>query len=195
MKIKKFKNLWTMGLVIFGAILIAIYLLKFIFPTFVVGVAEIPSIVAFGNYVDSHLWAYYLFTFATSFIIGYFYCCACCRKKYLSLRDICIVIFQILLMFMVQKFLPEYYLGLNITTMLLCPVVICAFDKNTDIKYMYSTIITFCIHSLAQVISLSIRDISTIISYPNSATYFILLIDMYIWQVVLYNYYNFKENK
>ena len=60
MKVKRFENLWTMGLIIFGCLLAILYLLKLIVPEFVVGVAEIPQIVEFGNYVDSHDWAYYL---------------------------------------------------------------------------------------------------------------------------------------
>jgi hypothetical protein len=84
MKVKKFKNLWTMGLILFGAILIALYVAKIFFPEFIVGIAEIESVVKFGEYVDTHLWAYYLFTSITSFVIAYFYCCACCRRKYLE---------------------------------------------------------------------------------------------------------------
>lgn len=195
MKIKKFKNLWTMGLVIFGAILVSIYALKLIFPTFVVGVAEIPSIVAFGNYVDSHLWAYYLFTFVISFSTGYFYCCACCRKKCLSLKEITILLIEVLLLFIIEKYLPDFYLVSNIVFMLIMPTIMISLNKYSDVKYLYSTITTFSVHSFAQIISMEIRDISTMISYPNNATFTILLIDLYIWMIFLYNYYNFKENK
>ena len=68
MKVKRFNNLWAMGLILFGAILIAFYIVKIFFPQFIVGVAEIPSIVAFGNYVDSHEWAKQLFNIATVFL-------------------------------------------------------------------------------------------------------------------------------
>lgn len=57
MKIKKFKNLWTMGLILFGVILIALYVAKIFFPEFIVGIAEIESVVKFGQYVDTHQWA------------------------------------------------------------------------------------------------------------------------------------------
>ena len=75
------------------------------------------------------------------------------------------------------------------------PTVMNALNKVSGIKYLYSMVVCLSVHLLAQMFSLMIRDISTIISYPNSATYLILLIDMYIWEVILYNYYNFKENK
>ena len=47
MKVKRFNNLWAMGLILFGAILVAFYLAKIFFPEFIVGVAEIPAIVNF----------------------------------------------------------------------------------------------------------------------------------------------------
>lgn len=195
MKIKRFKNLWAMGLIIFGVILIALYLLKFICPEFVVNIAQIEPIVKFGNYVNSHLWAYYLFTTIVSFAIGYFYCCACCRKQRLRLIDVCIVLGQVLLMAVAQRYVPQHYVTLSFVTILLCPTIICLLDKRTEIKYFYSTITTFSIHTLAQLLSLSIREISLIVTQPNVATLNILLIDLFIWVVLLYNYYNYKENK
>ena len=195
MKIKKFKNLWLMGLIIFGAILIVLYFAKLVFPEFVIGVAEMPTIVKFGEYVDSHLWAYYIFTFVTSFFAYYFYCCACCRKKRLSIVDMCIVSLTIILLFIVEKFLTDYYFGINLTTLLVLPTIICKLDKENDIRFLYSTATSFTIYYFAQMLSLEIRGISTTISYPNSATYTILLTDVYICLVLLFNFYNFREVK
>lgn len=194
MKIKKFKNLWTMGLIIFGAILVTLYLAKLIVPEFVVKIAEVDSIVRFGTYVDTHKWALYLFNFVTSFIAGYFYCCASCRKRFLTFVDNTILITEILFMFVIEKFLPDYLLVINIVCMILMPLIICFKDKQTDIKYLYSTGVCLSINLLSQVLSLLIRNISMMITATNSATFSILLIDGIIWMVLLYNFYNFKEN-
>lgn len=195
MKIKKFRNLWTMGLILFGAILIALYVAKIFFPEFIVGIAEIESVVKFGNYIDTHQWAYYLFNFATSIFTGYFYCCACCRKKGLSFVQFSILVITTIILFIIQKYLPTYYFGLNMVIMVILPTIVCRLDKSLDIKYLYSTATSFTIYYLAQMLSLEIRNISIMISYPNSATYTILLIDAYIWGVLLYNFYNFKEKR
>ena len=48
MKVKKFNNLWAMGLILCGVLLVAFYLAKIFFPEFIVGVAEIPAIVNFA---------------------------------------------------------------------------------------------------------------------------------------------------
>lgn len=195
MKIKRFDNLWTMGLILCCGVLVFLYLVKLIFPEFVVGVAELPSIVSIGNYIDTHKWAYYVFYTITSFISGYFYCCASCRIKKFKLKHVFVVLSHILINFLIEAFLFEYYVFVNTLTTLLCPLIICYMEKFTSIKYFYSTIICFTIHTLSQVLSLEIRDIGAIVTSANSATYFILLIDLYFWQILLYNYYNFKEAK
>lgn len=195
MKIKKFKNLWTMGLLLTGGALVTLYLIKLIFPNFIVGVAQLPSIVKIGTFVDSNIFLYYAFNFITSIIVAYFFCCASCRKKRLDYIDLIIVISLTIILNLLQVFLPLHYVYFNLLTMIACPCLICFKDKRIDIKYFYSTIICFSIHILAQILSLEIRGISTLISYPNSATYTILLIDVYICQFLLYNYFNFKENE
>lgn len=195
MKIKKFNNLWTMGLIIFGTILVVLYMAKLIFPEFVISLAEIEPIVRFGNYVDTHEWAYYLFSFVVSFVAGYFYCGACCRKKKLKFIDMCMIALMIILLFIIERFLPQYYIVFNIVLMLAIPCLICLIDKKTDIKYLYSTISTFSIYYLAQLLSLEIRNMVAMITFANTATFTILAIDFYIWVILLYNYFNYKEAK
>ena len=195
MKIKKFKNLWTMGLILFGAILIALYIAKIFFPEFIVGIAEIESVVKFGNYVDTHQWAYYLFTFMVSMFVYYFYCCACCRKKRLSFFDFCIIVLVNVLLYIVQKYMFSWYVYMNSISLILIPCIICLKDKNLSIKYFYSTCFVYIIHTIAQLISLEIRGLTHLINNPNIATLTILVIDTYIWLVLLYNYFNYKERK
>ena len=136
-----------------------------------------------------------LFTFATSFLVGYFYCGASCRIKKLKNIHLCIITAQIILIMIFQKFIPQYYIYINSILMLVCPMLICYIEKQNNIKSFYSTIICFSIYIIAQILSLEIRGIGNLVQQINSATYFILLIDMYIWQILLYNYYNYKEDK
>lgn len=195
MKIKKFKNLWQMGLIIFGAILGVLYLLKLIFPGCVVGIAQIDAIVKFGNYVQSHMWAYYLFSYLVSVFGYYFYCGACCRKKKLNLVDWVIILIANVIILVVQTFLAEYYYTISMVMLLGVPTLICYIDKRQEIKYLYSTVICFAVNTLSQMFSLEIRGISAMITAPNIVTLTILLLDLYIWLVLLYNYYNYKEVK
>ena len=193
MKVKKFKNLWTIGLIIWGSILGIFYLIKLIFPEFVVGVAQLDSIVKVGEYIDTHKWAYLLFTFFTSLFVYYFYCCACCRKKNLNLKELAVITLGNIVMILITEFLPQYFVSFNDISLFVLPMIICFMNKYEHIKYYYSTAITFSLYTFSQFFSLEIRGISTLISYPNTATYTILLVDVYIWALLLYNYFNFKE--
>lgn len=192
---KKFKNLWTTGIIICLALLVVFYLIKTIFPQFVVGVAQTDAIVKFGHYVENNKWAFYLFSFATSMFGYYFICCAGCRTRKLTIWQFLILTFTTILLFVVQIKIPTLYLSLNMLSIVGLPTLFCFMNKNEGIKYLYSITTTFCIHTFAQWFSLQIRDISMLISRQNIATYTILLIDAYIWLVLLYNYYNYKEVK
>ena len=195
MKIKRFNNLWTMGLIILIGILITIYCVKIINPEFIVGVAETESIVKLGNYIDTHKWAYYLANVLISFIVEYFYCCACCKKRKLGVRDIIIVIISITISLLAQTFIPQFFSVIDICLLIAMPMIINAMDRNYDASKFYSFGITFIVHNLAQIVSLQIRDLSLMISQHNFASYIILLIDAYIWLFIMYNLFNFKREK
>ena len=195
MKVKRFENLWTMGLLLVGAILVVLYIVKIFFPQFIVKVAEIPRIVKIGNYIDSHKWCYYLFNGLTSFLILYFYACGCCRIKLLDYKEILIVIGLISVSHLIEEFIPNQLLAYNFALYLIIPLIIATKRKFNDYSIFNSTAICSIVTTFAQSISLEIRGISTLVSYPNTATYFILLIDAYIWNLLLYNYFNYKKGE
>ena len=195
MKAKRFENIWTMGLILCVGLLLVFYLIKLIFPQWIVGVAETPNNVALGNFIDSNKWSYYLYTLVTSMVIYYLYCCACCRKKKLTKIQLLIVVCANIFLFVAQIVFPEKYMASNLISLLILPCVFCKMENKEGIKYLYSTTVSFSVHNMAQVLSLSIRDISTRITCDNSATYFVCLLDMYIWLFLLYNYFNAKEEK
>lgn len=195
MRIKKFKNLWTMGLILTGGFLFFLYVIKMAYPTFVVGVAELPSIVKIGTYIDNHIWAYYLFTFITSFITSYFHNCACVGEKRLDIKDVGIVSLGIIFLMSIQNIAFAQFQMINDFIMILTPSILCFMKKKTEIKHFYMTVLCLGVNVFGQIISLEIRDISTMITYPNSATFTILLIDAYIWSFLLYAFSNYrKEN-
>ena len=188
MKIKRFKNLWFMGLILSAIILGAIYLLKIFMPHFVIEVAHIDSIVSIGHYIDTHKWAWYLASFALSFFVCYFTFCACCKKKRLTLKETIITIACILILYGIREFLPTHYTPLNYCIMIFLPMLFKADFKATAICFVASTYL--------QALTLEIRGLSTMIIDVNYATFLILCIDVYIMIWLLYCYFNFdnKEN-
>ena len=190
MKIKKFKNLWTMGLILIVVIYVVYFTIKLINPAFIVGIAELPGIVALGNYVDTHPWAYYLFCGGISFITYYLYCCACCRKRKLNYKECAIILITTIIWYVIEAYIPALSAPFNYVTLVLLPALILWLSKETDIKYLYSTVLCFTTHTLLQRVISVIKDLTPWISYPNTATITILLIDGFIWLLGLYLFYN-----
>lgn len=195
MKVKRFNNLWAMGLILFGALLIAFYVAKIFFPQFIIGIAETPRIVKFGNYVDTHKWANILFNFAISYLSGYIYYCACYRKYKLDLIDNLLLIGFTLLSFFIMEFLVEIYNPYNYVVLIFQPFLCLSIKKEISLKHLNSICLCFTIDIMAQAMSLSIRNIILMSTQLNVATVTILLIDTFIWRFLLYLFYNYKNNK
>lgn len=185
MKIKRFNNLWFMGLLLSAVILGAIYLLKIFMPQFVIEVAHIESIVRIGHYIDTHKWAWYLATFVFSCFSSYFYCAACCSRKTFKTKELMVIVAIVLCLFAVKEFFPIQYTNANVCSMIILPCILKGNFKNTAI--------TFSVINTLQIMTLEIRNIGLLISDYNFATLMILMIDYYILIVLMYFYFNYKK--
>lgn len=166
MKVKRFDNVWIMGLVLCGAILISLYVLKIFFPSFVVETAQNEKICLIGKYIDTHKWAWYLASFVLSFITYYLTCCACCRKTRLNIIELSEIAITIGLGYVVKRFLGAYYTALNYISMIALSCIMKAELKPTAI--VFSSV------NLVQVFTLEIRNIKTMIADYNFATLLII---------------------
>lgn len=187
MKIKRFNNLWTMGLVLSASILGLVYLLKIFCPEFVIQVAHTESIVTIGRYIDTHKWAWYLVSIILSFAVLYLHCCACCKKKKLSYNELLIIAIALTIMFISKEFLPNQYTIINLSSNIVLPYLM-----KADFK---ATTVCFVAINLLQTLTLEIRDLSAMIIDFNFATFLILMIDIYIVQVLLYFLFNYEKEK
>lgn len=195
MKIKRFNNIWTMGLILVGVILIAFYVIKLAFPDFIIGVAETPSIVKFGQYVDTHKWAFHLYNLVIGYLGGYIYCCACCRKYKLNFKDNIILLLANVVLIFVSQFALQYYSIVNYVLFIFVPFLMCVFDRNLNDKTFISTSICFSVDIIAQLLSTAIRNLVIMLTCVNSASMTILLIDTLIWRLLLLCYFNYKNKK
>ena len=168
------------------------YIFKIFNPQFIVGIAELPCVVKFGNYVDTHEWAYYLFNFIVGTLSGYLYCCACCRTRKLSLKSLLILIFSNILLLAIAKFVPQHYTSINYIIFVLFPFIMCFVDKNLSSRTFTSSSICFAIDIGSQIMSIEIRNLVLMATRINSASVTILAIDFMIWRAFLYFYFNFS---
>jgi hypothetical protein len=185
MKVKRFKNLWTMGLILCAVILVVIYIAKIFFPEMVVEIAQVESITKIGSYIDTHKWAWYLASGFLSFFAYYFYCCACIKKNKLNLNQILVIVSTIVILFIVKGLFPNQYTSINISSLVLLP-----FIMGGDFK---ATVVCFISTNFIQTITGEIRNIMSMVIDFNYATLIILMIDYYILEVLLYFLFNFKK--
>lgn len=187
LKIKKFDNIWVMGLILCGVILISLYVLKIFFPSFVVETAQNDKICKIGKYIDTHKWAWYIASSILSFIVMSLLCCCACRKKTLNWKELVIIAADIAFMYIVKAFLPKYYTAFNYISMILLPCIMRA--------KLLPTTITFVSLILVQTFTLEVRNIGLMITDCNFATLLILVIDVYMFQILLYLAMNCKREE
>lgn len=185
MKVKKFSNLWTMGLIISASLLVGVYIVKLCFPEWYIEIAYSKQICEIGHYIDGHKWAWLLTNFIISLIAFYFYCCACCGKTKLNYKEIIIIIIAIIFLYTIKQHFNIYYITFNYIVLIILPIIFKCKNKNF--------LIVFVSTQLVQIFSLEIRSIGLMISDFNIASALILLIDYYIAQILLYFYFNYKK--
>lgn len=165
--------------------LVAMYILKIFFPQEFVLSIQTKNLVAFGDYIDNHEWAYWICTYITSFVTYWLYCCACSRKWYLKWHE-CLYILITITIVRVLTILDS-----NLSTIIsaLSFIILPALMKSklTDCAIIYT------IHSIAQGLSLSIRNLVIYLKSVNVATILVLIFECYLWLVLLYLLFNFKK--
>ena len=182
-----------MGLILFGSILIFFYIAKLFFPQFIVGVAELPGIVKFGKFVDTHIWAYHIYNIVIGFFSAYIYCCGCCRKRKFNWKESLILFGFVILLRLISIFKPEQYTSMNYVIMCISPFILCWYNKSISSKMFISTIMCFSVDIVSQILSIEIRNLIPLSTNLNIATITILLIDGWIWRTLLYLFFNDKS--
>ena len=192
-KVKRFKNIWTMGLILFGAILTFFYVAKLFFPEWIIGVAETPRLVEIGAYIDGNIVLKQVVNITIGLIFGYIYCCACNQIPKLDRKGLIIHFVSVGAVALSLMLGFSFYTIINYINIIVTPLLIALIGKRLNYKVIMSTIICFIVDIGAQVLSIQIRDLTQMVHTINTATVLVLCIDAYIWKILLYFYYNEKR--
>lgn len=193
MKVKRFENIWTMGLILCFGLLAVFYVAKIFFPHWIVGVAQIESVVAFGDFVDAHKWSYHIFEIVVGTTAIYIYTCACCGVYKLDKLTFWIVPSFVLALRATNAFFPQYYVFVNCIVLVLVPCLVSWCLCKASKEVFFSTVFCFTADIVSQILSLEIRDLTTMVNKVNTATFMILMMDAYIVKLLLYFYFNYKN--
>ena len=184
-----------MGLILCGAILVAFYVLKIFFPHFIIKVAEIPRLVKFGNWVQSNKWYLHIFNFITGYIHGYILFCACIRSKVLNWKENLILFLELTLLNIILEFYPIQYSPLSCAFMAITPFIMCVFSHKLSKETFISTLVCFSLELAFEFFSIAVRDLISITPCVNVMIVLILMIDVFIWRIILYLFFNYKNTK
>lgn len=184
-----------MGLILFGSMLIFFYIAKLFFPQWIIGVAETPRLIEIGNYIDNSIPLKLLASELIGLVFGYIYCCACLQVPKLDQKGFIIFLTFLTILTLSPLIDFSFYTIFNYVNTLFVPLLIALVSKRFDYKVVISTVICFIVDTASQILSIQIRDLTQMVHNINTATMLVLCIDLYIWRILLYFYFNEKRRQ
>ena len=180
------KRVFVSMVVLVVAFLLGMYILKFFFPEQFLFAIENDTIIEIGNYIDSHAWAYYIVGIATSFVTYWLYLCAVCGKRKLSIKETAVVL-AVIGISIGMSFIDEAAVSVvSYISLIALPVLF----GGRNIKALA---IVFCVHTLAQYLSLQIRDLPLFMEQTNTFIFLLMTAECYLWLILFYIIYNYKS--
>lgn len=170
------KKVYKSMLILVIVFLIALYLLKFVMPNKFVMFVENENLVKLGNFIDTHKWLYYAVGVILGFIFDYLYFGAVLGTHKISYKIIIIIAIYNIAYNAVYTFAQidkNIMIILSTVYMLVVPVLF-----KAEIK---SLVFTYVINSVAQLLTLSIRNIGLLLTNANTISMLLLTIETYIW--------------
>ena len=187
MKEKGIKRVLFAAIILVIAVLLLLYAVKAAIPGFVLEVAQSEKVVLVGNYIDNHLWANLIASSIISFAVAYLYFGAVLERFKLNWKQLVAIAVMIVIGTIFQYFVPNMSLAYNIVSMVAVPAI---FKPK-----VFPLVFTFCIHIAAQYLAVEIRGIGANIADRNFATFLVILIDHFVWLILLFLLFNYKGGK
>lgn len=167
--------------------LVFLYVVKIFFPKEFVMVIDNERLVMIGNFIDNNIVLSYICTLITSFITYWLFMCACKRSLYLSWKEVAIILIFIVFIRVISIFDNNVATHISISSFFVIPLI-CKFDLKI-------ATITYSIHGLSQVLSLSIRNLPLYFTNINSLIAICATLECYLWLGLMYIIFNYKTRK
>lgn len=167
------------------AFLLGLYIAKIFFPQEFAFAISNENVATIGNVIDSNIVLTWICAMITSFITYWLFLCACKRKYTLNWKEIVVVLIFIVAVRVIRMFDVNLASHISISSFFIIPLVF-----KHDLKI---ATITFAIHGLSQVLSLSIRNLPIYFINVNSITAILAGGECILWLVLMYIIFNYKE--
>lgn len=167
--------------------IIGFYVLKFIFPEYLLLTITDPNVLTFGKFIESSKIIYYVAQGLSTFISLYLFSCASCARFKIKWYELIYLIVGSVLTNLVLYVAPELYTHTSISIMLIMAML---FKGN-----LAYTVVSFTLHGFLSQFLFSIRGFETIVMSVNTASAIILTIEGWVWLVLLGLIFYLKEKK
>lgn len=182
------KKVFVSSLVLVIVFLCAMYIGKIFFPEDFVLLVENERLLAIGRFIDSHPLIYEICSFITAFVTYWLYCCAVGKRKTLNWKQCLYIVATILIVRLVAFLNENISTHISITSFFVLPIFV-----NAELK---TTALVYGVHGLAQILSLSIRNLP--IYFTNEVSFLTMVLmtsEMYLWLILFYLIFNYEKGK
>lgn len=183
MNIKIAKTLLILNIIY----IVAFYIVKFIFPDFLLLQITSQNVIKFGSFIESNKFTLFSYYTITGFITFYLFVCASRGKFKINWKDLILILIADAINILVTTFLPDLCVH-TATSLMFLLALLC----KGKMQYAVPTFVTY--GYLSQFL-FSIRGFETIILKINIASGFILGLECYVWLFLFSLLFYLKENK
>lgn len=183
MNIKIARTLLTLSIIY----IIGFYIIKFIFPDFLLLQITDPNVLNFGKFVESSPIYLEIYYSISTFLTFYLFVSASRGSFKINWKHLIYLIVAVIINELVAIFIPELLVHTSTSLMFL----LACLCKGK----LWQTVISFVIHGYLSQFLFSIRGFETIIMNTNIATYLVLSLECYVWLILLALIFYLKEKK
>ena len=183
MNIKIAKTLLTLSIIY----IVGFYVIKFIFPDFLLLQITDPNVLSLGRFIESNEIFLRIYYCLSTFLTLYLFVCASRGNFKLNWKELIYLLVATIINELVTTFLPDLMVQTSTSLMLILPLLC----KGK----LFYTVVSFVIHGYLSQFLFSIRGFETVIMNINIASGFILSLECYAWLVLLALLFYLKENK
>ncbi len=167
--------------------IVGFYILKFAFPEHLLLTITDPTILKFGEFLQSWTGYLHIAQVLSSILTYYLFICACRGSFKLKWFEFLYILAATVICKLVNSYLPEFYVHTSTCCMLLLGYLC----KG---KLLY-VIVSFTIHGFLSQLLFTIRGFETVISQINYASALVLAIEGWVWLTLLGLVFYLKEKK
>ena len=167
--------------------IIGFYVLKFIFPEYLLLTITDPNVLTFGKFIESNIVAHHIYCGITTFTTYYLFVSASKASFKINLKDLICIFVGVIISSFVTHYLPEYIVHTS-TSIMFILALLC----NGKLKY---AVPSFVLHGYLSQFLFSIRGFETIIFNINTASGTILMIEGWVWLILLGLIFYLKEKR